>query len=231
MATRLLTPQKILNLAADPAYGDPGDLYYHYPSHGFKYNNGSGWVSIGTADAIAHGALTGLTDSNAHPASSISVNTSTFNGFLTSSETDVQLALNKLDDLTAMTTDTDQSITGTKTFTKLVTNYAETQSFIIQLTSTSNTQIDSFNNTTHRSAQYFLQYTQGSQVINTAVLVIHNGTDAAVTEYGTIKLVTDLQVAVYADISSPFVRLFATSLQASAGNPVDIKFIRNLIKV
>lgn len=46
----------------------------------------------------SHGSLSGLSNDNSHPATAISVITDTFNTFLTTSETDLQLALNKLDD-------------------------------------------------------------------------------------------------------------------------------------
>jgi len=47
-----------------------------------------------------HGSLTGLTNAGAHPATAISVDTTNFAGILTTAETDVQLALDKIDDHT-----------------------------------------------------------------------------------------------------------------------------------
>jgi hypothetical protein len=62
---------------------------------------GSG-VSITASGVNAHSGLSGLTDPNAHPASSISVSTASFGGsVLTSSESTVQLALDRIDDYVA----------------------------------------------------------------------------------------------------------------------------------
>jgi hypothetical protein len=45
-----------------------------------------------------HGVLSGTTNSNSHPATAISTVTSAFDGVLTSAETNIQLALDKIDD-------------------------------------------------------------------------------------------------------------------------------------
>ena len=46
MATRLLTPQRIVNLASDPAAGTSGEIYYNTTISAYKYYNGSAWVEI-----------------------------------------------------------------------------------------------------------------------------------------------------------------------------------------
>ena len=46
MATRLLSTQRLVNLASDPATGTAGELYYNTASNVFKYYNGTAWTEI-----------------------------------------------------------------------------------------------------------------------------------------------------------------------------------------
>lgn len=46
MTTRLLTTQRIVNLANDPASGTSGELYYNTTDNEVKYYNGTEWVSV-----------------------------------------------------------------------------------------------------------------------------------------------------------------------------------------
>lgn len=46
MATRLLTTQKIVNLAADPATGTSGEIYYNTSSNTLRYHDGTSWVDF-----------------------------------------------------------------------------------------------------------------------------------------------------------------------------------------
>jgi hypothetical protein len=57
-------------------------------------------LPAGIYTATAHSSLSGNTLTNSHPAAAISTTTTNFNGILTTAETDVQLALDKIDDHT-----------------------------------------------------------------------------------------------------------------------------------
>lgn len=46
MTTRLLTTQRIVNLANDPASGTSGELYYNTTENELKYYNGTEWLSV-----------------------------------------------------------------------------------------------------------------------------------------------------------------------------------------
>lgn len=48
MAKRLLSTQRIVNLAADPATGTAGEIYYNTVSNSFKYYDGSAWSVLST---------------------------------------------------------------------------------------------------------------------------------------------------------------------------------------
>jgi len=46
MATRLLTTQKIVNLASDPASGTSGEIYFNTTSNVLRFHNGTTWTDF-----------------------------------------------------------------------------------------------------------------------------------------------------------------------------------------
>lgn len=46
MATRLLTTQQIVNLAADPATGTSGEIYYNTSINALRYHDGTSWQNF-----------------------------------------------------------------------------------------------------------------------------------------------------------------------------------------
>jgi len=76
-------------------------------------------------------------------------------------------------------------------------------------TSTSQASVDSFTASTFRSAQYQVQITRGSSFQMTTINVLHDGTNAYLSEFGTIR--TGVNLATFdADINSGSLRLLAT---------------------
>jgi len=76
-------------------------------------------------------------------------------------------------------------------------------------TSTSQASVDSFTASSYRSAQYQVQITRGSVYQMTTINVLHDGTNAYLSEFGTIK--TGVNLATFdADINSGNLRLLAT---------------------
>ena len=71
-------------------------------------------------------------------------------------------------------------------------------------TTVPNQTIDTYDATWYRSAKYIIQATYGSDVHSTEVLVTHNGSDAAITEYATMFSSSSL-MTVSADYSSGYV--------------------------
>ena len=82
-------------------------------------------------------------------------------------------------------------------------------------TSTSQASVDSFTAATYRSAQFQVQITRGSAYHMTTINVIHDGTSAYMTEFGTVKTGTSL-ATFDADINSGSVRLLATPSSATS---------------
>ena len=76
-------------------------------------------------------------------------------------------------------------------------------------TSSSQASVDSFTASSYRSAQYQVQITRGSIYQMTTINVLHDGTNAYLSEFGTIRTGTNL-ATFDADINSGSLRLLAT---------------------
>ena len=81
-------------------------------------------------------------------------------------------------------------------------------------TTTAGQVVDSFAAATYRTAKYLVQATSGAAYQAVEVLVIHDGTNAYMTEYGNIATGASL-VTLDADISGGNVRLLVTPVNAA----------------
>ena len=59
MATRLLTTQKIVNLASDPASGTSGEIYFNTASTILRYHNGTSWQNFAGSGSLPIGGTAG----------------------------------------------------------------------------------------------------------------------------------------------------------------------------
>jgi len=113
-----------------------------------------------------------------------------------------------------VTTDTTQTITATKTFNSLIATTIDvgtiTSTESATLATVTQTQIASFAAASYGSAKFLVQATRGTARHITEVLVVHDGTTASATEYGTVVTSTPL-FTLDVDISSGNVRLLAIS--------------------
>ena len=82
-------------------------------------------------------------------------------------------------------------------------------------TTTDESNIDTFDASTYRSAQYQVQITRGSLYHVTTLNVLHDGTDVYLSEFGTIKT-GDALATFDADINSGNVRVRATPAFSSS---------------
>ena len=87
--------------------------------------------------------------------------------------------------------------------------------------------IDSFAASSYRSAEYILQFSQGTNYSISKFLLIHNGSDLAITEYGQVSIGSNIPY----DFSGSFA-LGNLEVTISCNNanvtPVDFKFSRVL---
>lgn len=100
-------------------------------------------------------------------------------------------------------------------------------SFSAQVSSASPITVDTWSTSTYRTAKYIAQITQGTNYQSAELLVVHNGTDAFISEYAIIRTNTNLGTFT-ADVNSNNVRLRVTMNSASAAT---IKLSRILITV
>ena len=95
-------------------------------------------------------------------------------------------------------------------------------------TTTSESNIDTFNASIFRSAQYQIQITQGTSYHVTTLNVLHDGTNVYLSEFGTIKTISDSLATFDADINSGNVRVRATP---SSSSSTVFKISKTLTKV
>lgn len=65
-------------------------------------------------------------------------------------------------------------------------NFIEASSNTTSTSTTANNVVDTFSKTIFRSAKYYVQITSGSDYHVSEVLLLHDGTDVFITEYGTV---------------------------------------------
>ena len=85
--------------------------------------------------------------------------------------------------------------------------------------------VDSFSSSLYRSAEYLLQLTQGTNYTITKLLVIHDGSDVAVSEYGYVAVGTAIDYVVSGGFAVGNLELTITCSTANV-TPVSLKFSR-----
>ena len=129
------------------------------------------------------------------------------------------------------TTSTGVSITGEIDLSgDLNVGDSETGTTSVSTSATTTTNISSFSASTFRSAKYLVQVTNStdSTYHTTEILVIHDGTDTYMTEYGSMFTGTAAEATFTSDISSGSVRLLATPASTDS---MTFKVLRNSIIV
>lgn len=97
------------------------------------------------------------------------------------------------------------------------------------VTTTSATSVASFSASTYRSAKYLAQLTQGSDYMITEILVIHDGTNGHITEYGHVQVGSTISAYFTADISTGDLHLYVNAASASGGSPVSVRVVETTI--
>jgi hypothetical protein len=117
-----------------------------------------------------------------------------------------------------------------KVFNRTVGGTVLTEDEVIQfeIATTSATEIDSFSATAYRSARYLIQITQGSDYQVSEFRVLHNGTQAFVTEYSVLETNGALAGAFTASVSAGQVRISATM---SSSSNATVNMVRTTVVV
>lgn len=130
----------------------------------------------------------------------------------------------------AQTKTGDLTLTGTGTMDTLDLVETQITSKTITIPVTSPVLIDSFAAVSYRSAEYILQFSQGTNYSMSKFLLIHNGADVAITEYGQVSIGTPIQYDFSASFAVNNLEVTVQCLNANV-TPVNFKFSRVLFDV
>lgn len=107
---------------------------------------------------------------------------------LSTSTTNITLGSSVSGALGTITLNNDAVTRGTITQASGATSIANQAVIQATVATTQNTQIDTFAAATYRSAKYVVQITQGTSYQVSEILVIHDGTNTTMTEYGMMNI-------------------------------------------
>lgn len=194
------------------ALGEPG---YETDTLRFKIGNGStAWNSlVYQGDVTEVLAGTGLSGGGASGSVTLSIDSTV------ATLTGTQTLSNK-----TITSPTLTGVTSAETV-DLSSAILKADSKVVNVTTP--VLIDSFNASLYRSGEYLVQLTQGTNYAITRLLLIHDGTDAAVSEYGHVEVGTSIPFSVSVGFSGSNLELSASCSTANAA-PVTLKFSRTL---
>lgn len=103
-------------------------------------------------------------------------------------------------------------------------------SAVINVNTNLSTTIDSFSASAYRSAEYNIQISQGSKFTNVKSTVLHDDSNAGISEYGKVEMGGSIPYTLSADISGPNVLLSCTISDGDASSAV-VKFFRTIINL
>jgi hypothetical protein len=98
-------------------------------------------------------------------------------------------------------------------------------SFTVNLTSSANYAINTFDKTLYTMANYVIRCSRGTDRSASEFKILHNGTDIDSVEYASL-IIGELDVVFSADIVGADIVLYAQCVTASSVDPVVIKIIR-----
>lgn len=103
-------------------------------------------------------------------------------------------------------------------------------SAVINITTNLKTTIDSFSASAYRSAEYNIQISQGSKYTNAKITVLHDNSNAGISEYGKVEMGGSIPYTLSADISGVNV-LFSCEITDGDSSSAQVKFFRTIINL
>jgi len=103
-------------------------------------------------------------------------------------------------------------------------------SAVININTNLSTTIDSFSASAYRSAEYNIQISQGAKYTNVKSTVLHDGTNAGISEYGKVEMGGSIAYVLSADISGPNTLLSCLISDGDTSSAV-VKFFRTIINL
>jgi len=120
--------------------------------------------------------------------------------------------------------------TDSPTFDTVKFGEVDNSSGVINITNNLQTTIDSFSKISYRSAEYNVQLSQGAKYTNVKITVLHDGTNAGISEYGKVEMGGSVPYTFIADVSGPNV-LFSCTIPNGDTSSAQIKFFRTIINL
>jgi hypothetical protein len=126
----------------------------------------------------------------------------------------------------------DQPVTSSSspTFQALLYAHAQSQSSTINISTNLITTVDSFPVASYRSAEYNVQLVQGTKYTTVKAIVVQNGTDAGICEYGKIELGGGIVYILSADIIDSHAALRIVVPDGDI-NPLTVKIYKVMINI
>ena len=90
--------------------------------------------------------------------------------------------------------------------------------------------IDTFDGTVYRSAEYLVQLSQAGSYTTSKILIVHNGTDVSLTEYGTVSIGSDIDYTLSSSFSGNNLEISLQCPQATSST-VSFKYSKTLFDV
>lgn len=120
--------------------------------------------------------------------------------------------------------------TDSPTFDGVKFGETSNSSAVININTNLSTTIDSFSASAYRSAEYNIQISQGSKYTNVKTTVLHDNTNAGISEYGKVEMGGSIPYTLSADISGTNVLLSCTISNGDISSAV-VKFFRTIINL
>lgn len=108
----------------------------------------------------------------------------------------------------------------------LQANVSHVKAALYSISNTDAQIVDSFVGTTYRAGKYLISITSGTSYQSTEIMMLHDGTNAYITEYATLLSGSTLGTFV-ANVDSGNIRLYVTPTNASS----NVKYQRTLLTV
>jgi hypothetical protein len=120
-----------------------------------------------------------------------------------------------------------KNLRGTYSMDTLDLNESQLTADVKSITVTDPVLIDSFDYVSYRSAEYILQFGQGGNYSMTKLMIIHDNTDIAISEYGHVEVGISIPFVISGSFSGSNLDLTISCSTADI-NPVNLKFTRTL---
>lgn len=103
-------------------------------------------------------------------------------------------------------------------------------SAVISIATNLQTTIESFDADTYRSAEYHIQISQGDKYTAVKTTVVHDNSNAGVSEYGKVEMGGSIPYVLSADISGSNLILSITLSDGDVNNAI-VKIFKTLINI